>query len=280
MAQPDAGVSDSRRGRKLGCFLLLALFFAFLFIVVGFGKRVLEAFRVAEPSVQEGLLHVPEDKLELMTFSSAGMLRANLAPAGTSTAGEPLCAVASPDLLRQIEAAVRPLPRGRDGGRSLWVEVVAQRRFGPSPCQQRHATKGYQALGPLLRIVSIARMRPLGCDQMDFRANRLRCPEPPRPAAPVVLTDTEGQLYPKAALQARAEGRAEVRLLADSQDVVLSCDIVRSSGDASLDAATCDLFRKRPRLIAKQGRTEGYATGVREVTQGITWRLPDDASAR
>ena len=233
--------------------------------------------RVAKPSVEVGELVIPDDRLERMTFHSERQLRANL-QSGIARESDTLCAQASPEVLEQIEAAVRPVARGPYGGRSLWAEMVAERRFGPSPCRQRGATEGHQALGPLLRIVSITRIRPLGCDPLVFRVNRLRCPEPPRPAA--AITDTEGQLYPEGALRARKEGRTIVRLLADSQDVVLSCGIVESSGDSSLDSATCDLFRKRPQLILRQGRTEGYATGVREVTQAITWKLPGGERAR
>jgi TonB family protein len=274
MARPDAGVTEPGSGRRIAGIVATLLFFGFIFFIFTFRDLAPTGFKVGKPSAEVGELVVPDDGLERMTFSSEKELRAEV-ESGVASASDTLCVHASPEVLGQIEAAVRPVPRGPYGGRALWVEAVAERRFGPSPCRQRHAREGRTALGPLLRIVSIARIRPLGCDPLIFRVNRLKCPEPSPAKPPAVIDDAKGQLYPEAALKAGKEGRTTVRLLADSQNVVLGCDVVESSGDASLDSATCDAFRKRPHLIPKQGRTQGYATGVREVTQAISWRLPD-----
>ncbi|HEX8125814.1 MAG TPA: TonB family protein [Allosphingosinicella sp.] len=276
--EKDAGVSEPRPGRRIGGIVAALLFFGLIFFLFSFADLFPTGVPVAKPwaesklESQAGLLTIPDAGLDLMTFSPERGLRANL-ESGRWTDIE-LCAHATPEVLSQIEEAARSVERGRHAGRALWVEIVAERRFGASPCRQRDAEAGVTALGPLVRIVSITRARPLDCDPLLFLSKRLRCPEPPR-RGPSVISDTEGQLYPEAALLARKQGRTSVRMLADSQDSVLSCEIVESSGDSSLDSATCDLFRKRPHLIPKEGRTEGYATGVREVTQAITWRLPD-----
>lgn len=279
MTRPDAGVTHPRHGRKIVGIAAVLMFFGFIFFIFTLPDLLPAGVRTGKPSLEVGELFIPDDGLDRMTFRTEGQLRANL-ESGIVRDSETLCVQASPELLQQIQAAVRPVPRGRYGGRALWAEIVGERRLGPSPCRQRDAEEGVVALGPLLRIVSINRLRPLGCDPLAFQVNGLRCPEPPKPAAPVVLDDSEGLLYPEAALKAGKQGRTTVRLLADSQDAVLSCEVVESAGDSSLDSATCDLFRKRPHLIPKQGRTEGYATGVREVTQGISWRLPDEGPAR
>lgn len=279
MAKPDAGVSEPRTGRRMAGVVAILLFFALIYALFTLPDRLPTGVRTAKPAPEVGELFVPDDGLDRMTFQSERQLRANV-ETGVVVESDTLCVQASPQVLRQIEAGARAVPPGPYRGRALWAELVGERRLGPSPCRQRDAEEGVVALGPLLRIVSVIRLRPLGCDPLVFRANRLRCPEPPRHAAPTVIDDSEGQLYPEAALQAGKEGRAIVRLLVDPQDAVLSCEVVASAGDASLDSATCDLFRKRPKLIPKHGRTEGYATGVREVTQGITWRLPGDAAAR
>ncbi|HEU0135400.1 MAG TPA: hypothetical protein VFR28_11305, partial [Allosphingosinicella sp.] len=118
---------------------------------------------MAKPSVEVGQLFVPDEGLEWMTFRSEAGLRANL-ESGVVNESDILCVLASPEILAQIEAAVRPVPRGRYGGRALWAKVVAERRLGPSPCRQRRARQERQALGPLLRIVAIESVRPLGCD--------------------------------------------------------------------------------------------------------------------
>jgi hypothetical protein len=54
---------------------------------------------------------------------------------------------------------------------------------------------------------------------------------------------------------------------------VLSCTVVRSSGNKDLDEGTCALLRRRPDYIAKGGRADGLAAGVREVHQAIRWEL-------
>ena len=286
MAQPADGVGESRWGCWLAGTVTALLVLACLFVIYTFRNLASTGLKPAKPAAETGLLSLPGDGPERMTFSSETGLRAKLA-SGRWSSDEEYCVQASPELLGEIEAAARTGERGKYRSDALWVEMVAERGFGASPCRQRDADKREAerrdgdkgavarrvvALGPMIRIVSIARIRPLGCDQLVFLSNDLRCPETPRPEGPVADT---GGLYPEAALRVGAQGRTTVRLVADSRDSLLSCDVIESSGHPSLDSATCDVFRKRPQMIRKQGRTEGYATGVREVTQAITWRLPE-----
>ena len=228
------------------------------------------------PKGYEGLLFVPSEGVGKMTFSGVELLRENdaLRSRGRQNS-ETICVDAGPDLIRRIESELKAVPAEPSGGRPLWARFTAERRFGAWPCLQRpeDAAEGVTQLGLMLRIASIESIRPLGCDGLTFVMNDLRCPEAPRP---VVLTDEDGSLHSGAGRSAAATGSVVVRLLADSANAVLSCTAVESSGDPAIDSAACALLRERPDLVAKEGRTEGFATGLREVTQRITWRPPAD----
>jgi TonB family protein len=283
VAVRDSGVSGPSAAS--GCAKLAILFFVLALLVVlggpwllpdGVGIDGLEFSESSKgPKAYEGLLFVPAEGVGNMTFTRVELLRENdaLRDQGRQKS-ETICASATADLLRRIEAELRTVPAESNGKRPLWVRFTAERRFGAWPCLQRpeDARRGVTQLGLMLRIVSVQAIRPLGCDGLLFVINHLRCPEAPKPVA---LTDKEGSLYPEAALRAGKGGSVVVRLLADSSGSMLSCETVESSGDPSLDSGACELLRKRPDLISKEGRTDGFATGVREVTQRVTWRLPD-----
>jgi outer membrane biosynthesis protein TonB len=64
-------------------------------------------------------------------------------------------------------------------------------------------------------------------------------------------------------------------VLASADGAVLKCDVTQSSGNAALDAGACQMLRDRPELVSKRGRSAGVATGVREVTQRVTWKLKE-----
>jgi len=77
--------------------------------------------------------------------------------------------------------------------------------------------------------------------------------------------------YPVAARRRHEEGTVGYRIDIDATGAVAGCTIVRSSGSASLDAGTCDLFRARARFTPArdaEGRAvPDYVVGL------ITWRI-------
>jgi TonB family protein len=259
-------------GRLAYFLLLLLLGAAFLGLVAI--HWLSDGVRLAGPEPYEGLLHV-DGSNATMRFTRAELLRENerLRSQGRQKS-ELFCVEASPPLRHAIEEAVKPLTPERLGDKALWVRFVAERRLVRSSCSKRRAVKGNRRgrLETVLRIASIEAMRPLGCDSLLFRASNLSCPEAKRGPVRVHVEDKDGLLYPAAARLARKEGSTLVRLLADGSNQVLSCDVAESSGDAALDAGACALLRARPDLV-RAGRTEGLATGVREVEQRVTWRL-------
>ena len=61
--------------------------------------------------------------------------------------------------------------------------------------------------------------------------------------------------YPRAALEARAEGRVEVRFMVGPDGRVRNCRVSRSSGNPALDQTTCRLVEQRFRWTpARDGR--------------------------
>jgi protein TonB len=81
--------------------------------------------------------------------------------------------------------------------------------------------------------------------------------------------------YPLEALVQGAEGVTAVRLTVDTAGKVSDCKVTGSSGFASLDEATCALFRARGNYIPardRRGRPTTDRTSIR-----IRWVLPEDS---
>lgn len=98
----------------------------------------------------------------------------------------------------------------------------------------------------------------------------------PRDAAPRgnisgwVTTDD----YPSAELRAGHQGAVRFRLSIDTQGRVSDCAIVRSSGYARLDEATCKYASRRARFDAA---TDGNGDRVAGTwTSEVRWMIPDD----
>ena len=219
--------------------------------------------------VHEGLLHVPDEGFERAIWTSVELLRENAAaPVGAPQKSHLVCVAP----LAAIEQALAHAPREPRGGKSIWVRMVAETRLGDWPCLQGRSGSGRLQLGDALHARRVLEAKPLGCDSILFIVNDLRCPAPVR-TGPRVLDDSAGDIYPEAARRAGAEGATTVRMLVQGRSEVLSCQIVRSSGNRDLDEASCPLMRRRPDLISARGRTQGLAAGVREVTQSVQWRL-------
>jgi protein TonB len=79
--------------------------------------------------------------------------------------------------------------------------------------------------------------------------------------------------YPRSAAKARAEGTVIAYYTVLPNGRVEGCFIHQSSGNAALDATTCDLIEKRFRYrpaMDRQGRPTAYETGWRQI-----WWLGD-----
>lgn len=80
--------------------------------------------------------------------------------------------------------------------------------------------------------------------------------------------------YPLEAIRANAQGTTGVRITVKPTGEVSGCVIERSSGHASLDAASCALVQTRFRYHPARTRS-GAATSA-TVSRRIIWRLPED----
>jgi protein TonB len=78
--------------------------------------------------------------------------------------------------------------------------------------------------------------------------------------------------YPAAAQQKGEEGTVQAALAVDAGGRVTTCTILRSSGSASLDSATCGLLQRRARFIPARDAS-GTAVPDRVTTPPIVWRL-------
>ena len=80
--------------------------------------------------------------------------------------------------------------------------------------------------------------------------------------------------YPEAALQVRAEGTTEVRLVVGPDGRVTGCAVAASSGNAALDSTTCALAQRRLRF-APALDAAGRPTTERR-THRVAWRAPGE----
>lgn len=90
--------------------------------------------------------------------------------------------------------------------------------------------------------------------------------------APNLLSLFTTDDYPVSAIRAGQEGTVEVRLLVTVEGRVDRCEILSSSGSATLDLATCNILTRRARFRPALDRF-GQAT-VDHITQKVRWVLP------
>jgi TonB family protein len=83
--------------------------------------------------------------------------------------------------------------------------------------------------------------------------------------------------YPKAARRAGVSGRVKVLATIDPLGRVRECTIVTSSGNADLDAGTCQLVKRRGRFIPATDAQGRAVAG--QFTTGVNWQLPDRRAA-
>ena len=109
-------------------------------------------------------------------------------------------------------------------------------------------------------------------------------PRPPAPPPPPVRTvqhavSATGDLmglftpedYPEAAAEANVTGSTTVSLQIGTTGRVTGCSVISSSGNRSLDAATCRVLESRARFTPARD-SNGNATSDTK-TQTVTWRL-------
>ena len=103
---------------------------------------------------------------------------------------------------------------------------------------------------------------------------------PPPPRKTQSATSAKGDLrtlfstddYPPAAQAAGAEGTAQAQLTVSPDGRVVSCSLIRSTGNTALDSATCNILRRRAKFIPAKD-SNGNATSDTITTPPITWRL-------
>jgi len=107
-------------------------------------------------------------------------------------------------------------------------------------------------------------------------------PAPPPPPAPrkVESAHAKGNLlglfsdedYPASAQAAGAEGSAQAQLTIGTDGRVVGCSLVKSTGNGALDAATCNILRRRAKFTPAKD-SNGNATTDTVTTPTIVWRL-------
>ena len=112
----------------------------------------------------------------------------------------------------------------------------------------------------------------------------IQAPPPPAPPPPPrkvqSATSAKGDLrtlfsaddYPAAAQSAGAEGTAQAQLTIGPDGRVVGCNLTRSPGTSSLDAATCNSRRRRAKSTPARD-SNGQATTDTVTTPPIVWRL-------
>jgi protein TonB len=105
-------------------------------------------------------------------------------------------------------------------------------------------------------------------------------PPPPPPHKVQSATSARGDLrtlfsaddYPPAAQAANAEGTAQATLTVSPTGQVVGCSLIRSTGNGALDAATCNILRRRAHFVPAKD-SNGNPTTDTVTTPPITWRL-------
>jgi protein TonB len=105
-------------------------------------------------------------------------------------------------------------------------------------------------------------------------------PPPPPPRKVQSAQSAKGDLrslfsaddYPASAQSAGAEGTVQASLTIGPDGRVVGCNITRSSGNSSLDGATCNILRRRAKFTPARD-SNGQPTTDSISTPPIVWRL-------
>jgi protein TonB len=112
----------------------------------------------------------------------------------------------------------------------------------------------------------------------------VRAPPPPAPPPPPrkvqsaqsakgdLRTLFSGDDYPASAQASGAEGTAQATLTVGPDGRVTGCNLIRSTGNGSLDSATCNILRRRAKFVPARD-SSGNPTSDTVTTPPITWRL-------
>lgn len=97
----------------------------------------------------------------------------------------------------------------------------------------------------------------------------IKGPRPANSQSQWVTTDD----YPSRDIRAEHTGTARYRVVVGTNGRVTSCEIVKSSGWAGLDQATCANVSKRARF--EPGTDENGAKAVDTYTGTVSWQIPE-----
>jgi protein TonB len=105
-------------------------------------------------------------------------------------------------------------------------------------------------------------------------------PPPPPPRKTVSAQSAKGDLrslftaddYPASAQSAGAEGSVRAVLSIGPDGRVTGCNVTQSSGNSSLDSATCNILRRRAKFVPARD-SNGQPTSDTYNTPTIVWRL-------
>jgi protein TonB len=78
--------------------------------------------------------------------------------------------------------------------------------------------------------------------------------------------------YPASAQAAGAEGTAQAELTIGTDGRVVSCNLIRSTGNSALDEATCNILRRRAKFTPARD-SNGNPTTDTVTTPPIRWQL-------
>jgi protein TonB len=107
-------------------------------------------------------------------------------------------------------------------------------------------------------------------------------PPPPPPRKVVSAQSAKGDLrtlfgpddYPASAQASGAEGTVQATITIGTDGRVVGCNVTRSSGNSSLDSATCNIIRRRAKYTPARD-SNGNPTSDTIQTPPIRWQLSD-----
>ncbi|MFL6788169.1 MAG: energy transducer TonB, partial [Sphingomicrobium sp.] len=105
-------------------------------------------------------------------------------------------------------------------------------------------------------------------------------PPPPPPRKTQSATSAKGDLrtlfsaddYPSSAQSSGAEGTVRASLSIGPDGRVTGCNVIQSSGNGSLDSATCSILRRRAKFVPARD-SNGNAVSDTITTPPIRWQL-------
>ena len=109
-------------------------------------------------------------------------------------------------------------------------------------------------------------------------------PAPPAPPPPRVSQAAKAKAnlaslfstddYPQAAIRNEEQGTTAVRLGVGPDGRVTDCSVTQSSGSGSLDAATCNILKRRARFTPAKDQAGNPISDT--FSQRIRWELPNE----